>query len=186
MSVIRDAQVIENFSVVQLKNFLQRKGVSVPINIKKPDLINLCKTVMHLKDDPNFENCDTWMKVERKLQKIGLYSNPLDLKFSKVVASNTPAFGLYDIFNYLLYSRTDYDNRKLKAYKSFNDYQLFQDGHVRNLELHVTRNCFHVFKASVLPTCKTKTFLNLPTYTCWFILNHQGDVYTAFCECMGG
>ena len=33
-------------------------------------------------------------------------------------------FGLYDIFNYLIYHSTDYDNQGLAAYKSFEDYQL--------------------------------------------------------------
>jgi hypothetical protein len=33
------------------------------------------------------------------------------------------SFGLYDIFNYLIYSSAEYDKKGLAAYKSFHDYR---------------------------------------------------------------
>ncbi|KXJ08857.1 hypothetical protein AC249_AIPGENE14738 [Exaiptasia diaphana] len=47
--------------------------------------------------------------------------------------SNSPPFGLYDIFNFLIYNTTTYDKQGLAAYKSFEDYRLFYDGHVESL-----------------------------------------------------
>ena len=49
--------------------------------------------------------------------------------------SAVPRIGLYDIFNYLICSRTDYDGTQIRAYKSFEDYRLFKDGHVLDLKV---------------------------------------------------
>ena len=46
---------------------------------------------------------------------------------------DSPPFGLYDIFNYLIYHSTAYDKQGLAAYKSFEDYRLFEDGYVESL-----------------------------------------------------
>ena len=43
---------------------------------------------------------------------------------------------LSDIFNYLLYSCADYEWKKQKAYKSADNYWLFQDGSVEKLEYY--------------------------------------------------
>ena len=48
--------------------------------------------------------------------------------------SDIPNITLYDVFNYLITSRSDYDKKKLKAFKSCEDYRLFFDGHVEDLE----------------------------------------------------
>ena len=41
---------------------------------------------------------------------------------------DSPPFGLYVIFNFLIYHSTDYDKQGLVAYKSFDDYRLFGFG----------------------------------------------------------
>ena len=51
-----------------------------------------------------------------------LIPNPFSLK--NVNNFNlSPSFGLYDIFNYLIYHTTDYNKQGLAAYKSFEDYR---------------------------------------------------------------
>jgi hypothetical protein len=47
--------------------------------------------------------------------------------------SDSPPFGLYDIFNYFIHHSTEYDKQDLAAYKSLNEYRLFQDGYVESL-----------------------------------------------------
>ena len=82
-------------------------------------------------------------------------------------------------------SRADFDKRKLNAYKSFNDYRLHENGHVQDLAIHHHKSYF-IFRAMVLPTCRKQTYIKKKFYACWFILNEYGEVYTAYCECMGG
>ena len=48
--------------------------------------------------------------------------------------TDSPPFGLYDIFNHLIYHATEYDEQSLASYKSFDDYRLFQDGYLRSLK----------------------------------------------------
>ena len=45
-----------------------------------------------------------------------------------------PDVSIYDIFNYLILQKSYYDRKKVKAYKSFDDYRLFWDGNVRSIE----------------------------------------------------
>ena len=50
---------------------------------------------------------------------------------------DSPPFGLYDIFNYLICHSTTYDKQGLAANKSFKDYSLFEDGYVESLETKI-------------------------------------------------
>ena len=49
----------------------------------------------------------------------------------------SPPFGLFDIFNHLIYSSTDWttehDKQELAAYKAFDDYRIFEEGYVESL-----------------------------------------------------
>ena len=85
--------------------------------------------------DPDFKGIDPVTAVDDKLKALGIDGNPRTLSGFTTDLSNIPAFGLCDVFNYLLCSRADYDQRKLKAYKSFEDYRLFSDGLVECLEV---------------------------------------------------
>ena len=42
-------------------------------------------------------------------------------------------FGLFDIFNHLIYSSTEHDKQGLAAYKAFDDCRLFEEGYVESL-----------------------------------------------------
>ena len=174
-----------SISVTQLKEYLKVRGVSAASTVGKNGLVQLCHVSKNLSEDPDFEKCDTWEKITKKLGKIGIFKDPTEMNFANVTMSNVPRFGMMDIFNYLLFHRADYDQRKLQAYKSFNDYQLFAEGHVRELAV-TNKNNHYIFRAYVVPTCKVTTYLKTSTYACWFILNSVGDVYTAYCQCMGG
>ena len=45
----------------------------------------------------------------------------------------SPPFGLFDIFNHLIYSSTELDKQGLAAYKAFEDYRIFKEGYVESL-----------------------------------------------------
>ena len=150
---------INNKSVSELKSFLKSKGITISSGLSKEDLLTLCQSAQNLQDDPDHQDCNTWKKVSSKLERIGIKQNPLHLKFSSKIDSNSmPPFGLIDIFNYLIISEADFDKRKLNAYKSFNDYRLFEGGHVRDLAIHIHQS-YYIFRATVLPTCRKQTYM---------------------------
>ena len=60
-----------------------------------------------------------------------LIPNPFSLKTVNNFNSSPP-FGLYDIFNHLIYHSTEYDKQGLAAYESFDDHRLFNDGCVES------------------------------------------------------
>ena len=117
-------QNFDSWTVIQLKKFLKLKGITVSSAVTKLQLINLCKAAEPLQNDPNLYQCSTKEIVQRKLSMIRIVCDPMSLQYnSNFTSHDIPPFGLIDIFNYLVYSRADYDNKKLKAYKSFDDYR---------------------------------------------------------------
>lgn len=93
--------------------------------------------------------------------------------------------GLYDIFNYFISKRTDFDRKSTKAYKSFEDYRLFYDGHVAELKCCKT-GIYCCYFARVRPTERQKTYLQTDSYKLWVIADEDGDIVLAFCQCPGG
>ena len=86
-----------------------------------------------------------------------LIPNPFSLKTVNDFNASPP-FGLYDIFNYLIYHSANYDKQGLAAYKSFEDYRLFDDGYVESLlASHLKQEGIHVYVASARPFMKIKT-----------------------------
>ena len=138
--------------------------------------------------DPDFQNVGSaFQSVSDKLKSLGI-DDPWSLQGFSQDLSDIPDFGLYDIFNYMLCSRADYDRRKLKAYKSFEDYRLHCDGHVELLEYSPNDDSsFCIFRSKVKPTQKAKTYLKTEVYKVWFLLDKlTGEVRLAYCQCQGG
>ena len=89
--------------------------------------------------------------------------------------NSSPPFGLFDIFNHLVYHSTDYDKQGLAAYKSFDDYRLFNDGYVESLlTTQLKQEGVHVYVAKVKPFMKLKTDEGKEYYDLWFILEGRG------------
>jgi hypothetical protein len=104
---------------------------------------------------------------------------------------DSPPFGLYDIFNHLIYHSADYDKQGLASYKSYDDYRLFDDGYVESLSTTYLKECgLHVYVGKVNPTMRIKTDEGKEQYDLWFILEgkgpNRGSVIEAFCKCKGG
>ena len=75
--------------------------------------------------------------------------------------SSLPSFGLLDIFNHLIASEAEYDKEMLASWRSFDEYKLHQNGHVRDLNRVMVYDnddsAYHVMIANVTPTQKAKT-----------------------------
>ena len=177
-------------NVAELRKFLQERGVSVSGYLKS-SLVEIASAVerMVLPVDPNFET-DQTNDADKLIIHDMLIPNPFSLKTVNNFNSSPP-FGLYDIFNYLIYHSTDYDKQGLAAYKSFEDYRLFDDGYVESLQTaQLNQEGVHVYVAKVRPFMKIKTDEGKEHYDLWFILEgrgtNRGSVLQARCKCKGG
>ena len=182
---------IKDMTILELKEYLQARGVTVT-GYLKPALVEIANAVqkMMLPLDPNFECRDD---SERKLI---IHENEIEDPFVNShdaldYFNDSPPFGLYDIFNHLIYHTTDYDKQGLAAYKSFDDYRLFEEGYVESLRTKkLAAEGVHLYIGRVRPTMKEKTNQGKKFYDLWFILEgtgpNRGSVLKAKCRCKGG
>ena len=126
--------------------------------------------------DPNFE---TASNSDTSKQRLYIHEVQIDDPFSMTMKNDftdSPPFGLYDIFNHLIYHATEYDKQSLASYKSFDDYRLFQDGYVRSLKtVSINDAGVHVYVGQVQPSMRTKTDGGKTCYSLWFILEGRGQ-----------
>ena len=183
----------ENMDIKAIKEFISARGVQVS-NYRKPQLIELAKAIasMDLPTDPDFENCSIDECLLRRLTlPAGLkIPDPFQMTSFSNDFSQLPPFGLMDIFNHLIMSKTDYDKAMLSSWRSFEEYNLCLNGHVQSLGVKTVQDLdgsnFFVFVAGVIPTQKEKTQEGEKYYRLWFVLDRNGSVYSAFCRCKGG
>ncbi|XP_068707905.1 uncharacterized protein [Montipora foliosa] len=176
-------------NVAELKKYLQERGVSVSGYLIS--LIEIAAAVEGMMPpvNPNFEK-DKTNDADNLLIHDMLISNPFSMKTVNNFNSSLP-FVLYDIFNSLIYHSTEYDKQRLAAYKSFDDYRLFNDGYVESLQnVQLNEVGVHLYVAKVKPFMKIKTDEGKDHYNLWFILEgrgaNRGSVLHARCECKGG
>lgn len=181
-----ESETFRKMNVMQIKNFLTERGVSVN-GYDKCSLINIASAVerMGIPCVPSATGNDNKLIIHE--MEIG---NPLKMDTVNNFI-DSPPFGLYDIFNYLICHSTTYDKQGLAAYKSFEDYSLFEDGYVESLQTKtLTNECLHVYVGKVRPAMKVKTDDGKPCYNLWFILEgkgaNRGSVIAAKCQCKGG
>ena len=107
--------------VKEIKGFISARGVQGS-SYRKPEVIQLAKAVgcMNLPTDPDFESG----------QKL---SEPFKMTSLSNDFSQLPPFGVMDIFNHLIMSKTDYDKSKLSSWRSFEEYNLCLNGHIQSL-----------------------------------------------------
>lgn len=175
----------------ELKAYLRDRGVTVMGHLK-PALIEIANAVekMMLPINPNFES------ASNTNHKLIIHDMEIEDPLSgahKCVNNfiDSPPFGLYDIFNYLIYHSTDYDKQGLASYRSFDDYRLFEDGYVQSLLTKtLTNEGVHLYTGKVKPAMKEKTDEGKKCYDLWFILEgkgaNRGSVLKARCLCKGG
>ena len=184
--------MFKSMNVGAIKKYLQERGVTVN-GYLKPALVEIASAVekMVLPLDPNFErdNADNNIKGRLIIHDIQI-EDPFSMK-TKNDLIESPPFGLYDIFNHLICHATDYDKQGLAAYKSYEDYRLFENGYVRSLETVTLKDAgVHVYVGKVQPSMRSKTDDGKEYYDLWFILEgkgpNKGSVIKAFCKCKGG
>ena len=105
--------------------------------------------------------------------------------------TSSPPFGLFDIFNHLIYHSSEYDKQGLAAYKSYEEYSLFREGYVESLKACYLKEAgVHAYVGQVKPAIKDKTKDGKSFYNLWFILEgkgvNRGSVVDAYCLCLGG
>ena len=178
--------------LAELKNYLQNRGVSVSSHLN-PGLIAIACAV----EEMNLPLINRVSEAEEKLiQSRGLLIHGVQLPdpFKMNVVNdfkNSPPFGLFDIFNHLIYHSTEYDKQGLAAYKSFDNYRLFYDGYVESLLTTYSREAgVHIYVSKVKPAMKEKTKDAREFYDLWFVLEgkgpNRGSVLGAYCGCLGG
>ena len=180
-------------TVVQLKDYLRLRKVTFDSK-NKSELVTLAQCVekISLPVDPDFSS-DTCGAVSsfQRLKDAGYSSvDPLALSEEHLSHDLTavPRIGLYDIFNYLICSRTDYDGTQIR---------LFKDGHVLDLKVaNVKSNdvesnddshtAVTVVITDVRPTQRNVTKLNSYSYKGWLGITQSSNIIAGYCQCFGG
>ncbi|XP_069110803.1 uncharacterized protein [Argopecten irradians] len=173
--------------VPELQRFLKIRGITTT-NLKKTHLIDLCQAVeaINLPIDPDCATCSGDKSCTPATYGI---PDPFVLDNYTSDLSYIPNISLYDVFNYLINKISTYDKRKLKAYKSCDEYRLYFDGHVQDLQFSEVRPSSDVcaFRATVKPTQKDVTYLSKSAYDVWIVCGKDiGDIKMAYCTCIGG
>ena len=143
-------------TVAELKEYSQARGVTVN-GYLKPALLEIVLAVekMMLPITLNREYADE-AHAERYVIHDMVIQRPLSYAVASDFSHSSP-FGLYDIFNFLIYNTTEYDKQGLAAYKSFDDYRLFDEGYVESLlTTTLLPESMHLFIAKVRPAMKEK------------------------------
>ena len=136
-------------SVAELKKYLQERGISASRYLKT-SLVAIASVVEKMVLPVLL------LLLDELIIHDMLIPNPFSLKTVNDFNASPP-FGLYDIFNYLIYHSANYDKQGLAAYKSFEDYRLFDGGYVESLlTSHLKREGIHVYVASARPFMKIK------------------------------
>ena len=180
-------------TVTQIKSFLIQHGVSVN-GYHKPALVEIAFAIQKM-GLPCIQDMHGSTSGGENEEQSFIHEMQIGdpFKMNNFVNNfiDSPLFGLYDIFNYLIYHSTAYDKQGLAAYKSFEDYRLFEDGYVESLPTRTLSNArLHVYVGKVRPAMKTKTDEGKECYDLWFIVEgkgaNRGSVLKAKCMCKGG
>ena len=144
-----------------LQKYLKERGVTYT-GKRKQFLIELCQacSAIPLETDPDF-NCHDSLTDQRDTLTALNINDPFASNDAFINdLSDLPPIGLYDIFNYLLETPADYDVKKLKAYKSADDYKLYSGGAVEDLTYSANgEHALGIVKARVKPTQKNLWFV---------------------------
>ena len=114
-----------------MKQYLKARGVSLT-GYLKPALVEIAKSVEKMlipvlgyaKSKEENKLIIYGVEIEDPLSSVHEYVNDFNA---------SPPFGLFDIFNHLIYSSTEHDKQGLAAYKEFDDYRIFEEGYVESL-----------------------------------------------------
>ena len=119
--------MFKSMNIGAINTYLQERGVTVN-GYLKPALVEIASAVekMMLPLDPNFkcDNADNNINGRLIFHDIQM-EDPFSTK-TKNDLIESPLFGLYDIFNRLIFHATNHYKQGCAAYKSCKDYHLFE------------------------------------------------------------
>lgn len=185
-------KIYNAMKLIDLKKHLRNRGVSVNSHLK-PGLVAIACAVEEMKLPliHRINKEEEQLNVNRHLFIHGIQLTDPFKANAVNDFKNSPPFGLFDIFNHLIYHSCEYDKQGLAAYKSYEDYRLFRDGYVESLLTYYSKDAgVHVYVGKVKPAMKAKTKEGKEFYDSWFVLEgrgaNRGSVIDAYCMCLGG
>lgn len=151
-------KIYNAMKLIDLKKHLRNRGVSVNSHLK-PGLVAIACAVEEMKLPLIHRiNEEEQLNVNRHLFIHGIQLTDPFKANAVNDFKNSPPFGLFDIFNHLIYHSCEYDKQGLAAYKSYEDYRLFRDGYVESLLTYYSKDAgVHVYVGKVKPAMKAKT-----------------------------
>ena len=111
-----ESETFRKMNVIQIKNFLLERGVSVN-GYDKSSLIKIASAVEKMGITRVPSMTDHGYGVEND-ERLIIHEMEIGNPFKMDVVNNfidSPPFGLYDIFNYLICHSTNYDKQGLAA-----------------------------------------------------------------------
>ena len=167
------------------------RGVSVSAHLKA-GLVSIACAVDKM-NIPRINCVSIAQEKQNTQQRLNDYGFQLPDPYSldlKNDFTNSPPFGLFDIFNHLVYHPSQYDRQGLAACKSYEDYRLYVDGYVESLVTKYEEKVgVRVYVGQVKLAMK-KTKNGNSFYKLWFLIEgrgaRRGSILDAYCECLGG
>ena len=100
--------------------------------------------------------------------------------------SSVPCITFPDIYVYCVLKTAFYTNEDVKAYRSLQAHNYFENGFVQTIKTTAagTGNSMVFMKADVLASQRVGV-KNIP-YKAWVLLKKAGQIMTAHCTCMAG
>ena len=132
---------LQNRGIMTVNSYLKPGYVAIACDVEEINLPVLCET----------SEADEKLDVSRRLNVHDVtLPDPLKMNVLNDFKHSTP-FGLFDIFNHLIYHSSEYDKQGLATYKAYENYRLFYDGYVESL-LTINRKDAraHVYVAAAL------------------------------------
>ena len=176
----------------ELKFYLQNRGITVNSYLK-PGLVAIACAVKEVNLPVLCQTSEANEKFSLS-RHLNLHDVQLPGPFKMDVLNNfkhSPPFGLFEIFNHLIYHSCEYDKQDLAEYKSYENYCLFYDGYIESLlTIHRKDAGVHVYVNKVQPAMKDKTKDDKEFHNLWFVLegkgSNRGSILDAYCACLGG
>ena len=156
------------------------------------ELIELCQQahLNQLEKDPDCVNVDINKQTHDKLKKVtGVIKHP-DTLYGSAEFTDLPNIDQFDIYNYLIAYKDNYDHKMLKSFKNLDGYQLYKAGYVEDIKFCKNAGVqdFAVIKFLVKPKQRKEDPINkVPFYKGWIVLDCATPaIDSAYCACKGG
>ena len=177
--------------VDNLQKYLKDHGVTFS-GYRKNELVELCQGAeeLNLEVDPNFFLCDLAEEVDQKLNINGSKIHNPSLLNGSSDLSNLPTINQFDLYQYLVETKSARSHDQVKKFKSLIGYQLYAAGYVQSISLCSDTGVdgVSVVKFQCKPRQRSEDPINkTPFYSGWIMLDSAtSSIINAHCACKGG